>query len=163
VVNVPRKEKLTLSVDKEVVEKAKELGINISEITEKVLKGFTFEPTKVEESQIREGYKELFHTMQPLIRKFDLRLKVGEGGELTKEGDYFSYDFWLLPDGTLHLEDSEENIPIDKLEISDFLPPTKIMEEFIKELSEGVKKQKQRLKEIKAVQQIIKAVQEFIR
>jgi len=44
------KEKLTLSVDKETVEKAKKLGINISEITEKVLRGFTFSAKEAEAS-----------------------------------------------------------------------------------------------------------------
>ena len=54
------KEKLTLSVDKKVVKKAKEMGINISEITENVLKGFTFEPTSAEKTTLVEKYKELF-------------------------------------------------------------------------------------------------------
>jgi len=36
------KEKLTLSVDGEVVQKAKGLGLNLSEITEVALRGFSF-------------------------------------------------------------------------------------------------------------------------
>ncbi len=40
----PEKKKLTLSIDSEVIEKAKELGLNLSEITEKALKISSLSP-----------------------------------------------------------------------------------------------------------------------
>ena len=55
---VGEKQKLTLSVDKEAVEKAKKLGINISEITERVLMGYT--SAEKPEGSLHEAYNQLF-------------------------------------------------------------------------------------------------------
>jgi len=39
-----RKQKLTLSVDSDIIKKAEEFGLNKSEITERVLRAFTSNP-----------------------------------------------------------------------------------------------------------------------
>ena len=70
--------KLTLSVDAKAVEKAKKLGLNISEITEIVLKGFTFEPKKGEKEEMYQKYADLFSIMLPLMTKYDLEVAVAE-------------------------------------------------------------------------------------
>ena len=115
------KEKLTLSVDKEVVEKAKELGINISELTEKVLSGFTFEPTEVEESQVRAKYMELFETMKPVLQKFKVHVKVAEMIEFD-ERTHTATTYWsadLYPDGGLWSSDLEQEFDIQKFSLDE--------------------------------------------
>jgi len=73
-----KKQKLTLSVDPDVVKKARRLGINISEITEGILRGFSFSPSSIETAALYEKYQQLFQTMLPLMKKYEINVKVGE-------------------------------------------------------------------------------------
>src|SRR2546428_5930576 len=77
---MPSKSKLTLSVDTETVDKAKKLGINISEITETVLKTFT---QSKDESRydIQSGYERLFAAMMPLLKEYKTAMIVGASRE----------------------------------------------------------------------------------
>jgi len=68
------KEKLTLSVDKDVIEKAKKIGINISDITEKVLRGYT--SAERPEGSLYDGYKQLFDSITPLLKEFGVDMKI---------------------------------------------------------------------------------------
>src|SRR5512136_2085665 len=78
-VNIVPKEKLTLSVDKQVVHKAKELGINISEITERVLTGYT--AAEKPNGDLYGAYMQLFDSIRPLLKEFDCSVKIAEGFE----------------------------------------------------------------------------------
>src|ERR671931_580980 len=71
------KQKLTLGVDKEVIERAKATGINISAITEELLKSVTYEPKDKGERDVMIAYENLFKFMEPLVRKYDLEVEVG--------------------------------------------------------------------------------------
>lgn len=159
------KEKLTLSVDKDVVEKAKDLGINISELTEKVLAGFTFEPTKLDESQVRAKYQELFATMVPLLKKFNTAVKVGKFLETVDVGLEEELIIELCSDGGLFAFypdiDFEKAFNLQEINLNLLLPPNEILNEFIKAISEGAKKHKERLKELEMTKKIIEAISEF--
>lgn len=153
------KEKLTLSVDKEIVKKAKEMGINISEITENVLKGFTFEPTSTEKSALIEKYKELFKAMLPPLKKLDTTTKVGtafDDKSLSEIGDIH-----LTPAGNIWVENIEVEIglnEIGELHLKDLNEPQEILSDFIDSLSKAAERQKKKLKELEMAKKIIEAI-----
>ncbi len=64
-----KKAKLTLNVDEEVVRRAKDLNINISEVTEMALRGYTTTKGKSESDagDIRSAYDFLFRSMMPTM------------------------------------------------------------------------------------------------
>lgn len=158
------KEKLTLSVDKEVVKKAKKLGINISEITEKVLGGFTFTLAGVDESYVRAKYRGLFDTMLPLLKKYSVGVKVATVDfapqDLQKEGYEGPVMVELCPDGTLAYEFASdwEEIPFEKISVVGFHPPKQILSDFIEAISEASERAKENLKELEMVKRIIEAI-----
>ena len=76
---VSEKQKLTLSVEKNLVEKAKKLGVNISEVTETVLRHISETQTKevVTQEELNDAYKKIFDAMLPAMRKFGASVVVG--------------------------------------------------------------------------------------
>src|SRR5439155_6231589 len=96
-----KKQKLTLSVDKEVVDRAKELGLNLSEITENVLRGFAFSPKDESKAEVYAKYKELFATVQPLLKDYDASIEVAREVHLDEDGNTVAEESILLtPAGT---------------------------------------------------------------
>lgn len=156
------KEKLTLSVDEEVVKKAKKLGINISEITEKVLKGFTFAPTGAEKSHIRAKYKELFDTMLPLLREYHTSVEVASQDVTTPEeqakGVHYDVPIDLFTTGELGVAELEETIPFEEISLHEFYPPKKILSGFIDAITRGSERMKEHLKELEMAKRIVEAV-----
>ena len=73
-----RKRNLTLTVDAETVEAAHKLGLNISELTEQLLRGYTFDPQGLERGATRDQYVKLLRTMDPLLTKYKCDVAVGE-------------------------------------------------------------------------------------
>jgi len=167
------KEKLTLSVDKEVVEKAKKLGINISEITEKVLIGYT---SAKPEGSLHQAYKELFDSILPLLKEFDCKVKVAESS------DYFSYEdsegneiqdgrildeTFLTEDGNYLVEpttspDSYYLVDITKIPREEFLTPDRILSNLVNELAKSQEKRKEKMEEILMAKRIIEAMSESL-
>lgn len=80
------KQKLTLGIDKDVIERAKVAGINISAMTEELLKSVTHEAKGKTKDDIIKAYEELFESMGPLIIKYDIRVEVGK---ICKEAPLF--------------------------------------------------------------------------
>jgi len=87
-----KKQKLTLSVDADVVEKAKNLGWNISDITEKVLRGFAFEPKATEKEALYKKYEELFDVMRSLLQKYDTWVEIAVSTITDDKGNNAQYD-----------------------------------------------------------------------
>src|SRR3989442_13979298 len=71
-----RKSKLTLTVDAATVEKAKRLGINISELTEKVLRGFVFDPKDESKPALMIHYKALFGAIEPRLMQYEIQARL---------------------------------------------------------------------------------------
>jgi len=153
------KQKLTLSVDKEVVKKAKELGINISELTEKVLASFTFEPSKDDALKVKEKYKELFDLMLPMLSKLGVSVVVGEIEISDKEGQFVGLAHMeLLPSGQLYIDDFETYVDIDRISVNDLLPPSKILEKFIDALIRGMESTKKTVRELELTKKLVKVI-----
>lgn len=164
------KEKLTLSVDKDVVKKAKNLGINISEITENVLKGFT---SPRPEGSLHEAYKDLFDSILPLLKQFDCRVKIAESliefedeeGNVERVG--LQDESYLASSGAYLIKDHEQGryytiSDLTKIPIDEFLPTNKILENLLSELAKSQEKRKEKMEEILMAKRIIEAMSESL-
>lgn len=162
------KQKLTLSVDKEAVEKAKELGINISEITEKVLIGYT--SAEKPEGSIYDAYQQLFDSIRELLKEFDCNVQVAESWiDIDPDGnDRAPQDeTYLTPSGQFLVkvyigpEDFYVN-DIKKIPYQEFLPPEKILSNLVKELAQSQEKRKEKMDGILMAKSIIDAMSESL-
>jgi hypothetical protein len=161
------KEKLTLSVDKEVVEKAKRLGINISDITEKVLTGYT--SAEKPEGNIHDAYKQLFDSILLLLKEFDCRVKIAESWfDLGEEAGRVAEDeTYLTPYGTFFIKDftQSENYyisDIKRIPAEEFLTPEKILSNLVNEMAKGQEKRKEKMDEILMAKRIVDAMSETL-
>jgi hypothetical protein len=160
------KEKLTLSVDKEVVEKAKRLGINISDITEKVLTGYT--SAEKPEGSIHDAYKQLFDSILPLLKEFDCRVKIAESWIYIDEDARAQEDeTYLTLDGTFFIitftgpEDYYIS-DIKRISAGEFLTPEKILSHLVNEMAKSQEKRKEKMDEILMAKRIIDAMSETL-
>jgi len=156
-----KKQKLTLTVDSGVVKTARELGINISEITEKILKGFTFEPEKGDSVELYEKYQEFFDTMLPLLKKYQTSVLVGHGvvspdiHSLTN----IEYDIYFTPKGIFwlsHFEDNEQDLK--NIHLQDLLNTKEILANLMNAIAKSQESNKQKLIEIEMARRIIEAI-----
>jgi hypothetical protein len=163
------KEKLTLSVDKEVVEKAKKLGINISEITENILKGYT--SAEKPNGSIYYAYRQLFDAITPLLKEFGGQIKVGEGTELVEVQDEkgkiydqeITYDIFLAPDGSFYLDTYELRITdIEKIDQQDFSSPEKILSNLVDVLAKTKEANEEKMRQIMMAKRIVDAMSETL-
>lgn len=159
------KRKLTLSVDEKVVDKAKELGLNLSEVTENVLRSFAFVPNETEKEALYAKYQELCDTMRPLLKEYDVSVKVAEGTLYDdKENPMGTIDISLLTDGTFWIDDFEQSLKdIHQIETYDFLEPRKILSNFIGAIADAKARRKERLEELEMAKRIIAAIDESTR
>jgi len=154
------KQKLTLSVNKDVVDKAKELGINISDITENVLRGFAFTPKELNDDELYKQYQELFNVMLPLMQKYNFNVKIGSDTIMSNKGYPMGYlDIYFEPNGMFWDNLSEDyygNIKMTK--VYQFRSPVNILSNFIEELTNSVEKRKEEMKELEMAKRIIEAI-----
>jgi hypothetical protein len=158
------KEKLTLTVDKEVVEKAKKLNLNISEITELALKGFTFSPKEADQEALYKSYQNLFDSIRPLLKKFGTSVKVADDWEIDPQTgiQYGDVETTLNSDGSFWLwvleEVHEDFKDITKIPIGNFLSPKDILSDLIDSLAKAVERDKERLKELELAKRFVDAI-----
>ena len=153
------KKKLTLSVDEEVIEKAKSLGLNLSEITEAVLRGFAFAPDKVEKDVLYSKYKELFEVILPLLKEYDVSVMIAEYSLDDDQPPLDSYSIYLSPNGKFWADGIEQSFSnIHQISIPDFLSPKKILSNFITALADSKVKREEQLEELEMVKGIIAAI-----
>jgi len=152
----PLKKKLTLSIDPQVIEKARGLGINISEITEGILRGFSFTPSNTEKQALVEKYNQLFDTMIPLLKKYGASVHVGNCylGEIADYGEIFL----TQNEGLTLPEIAESRCSIEAFSINDFFPPKEILSKFIEALDHGKTERKQKITELEMAKRIIEAI-----
>lgn len=154
------KQKLTLSVNREVVDKAKELGINISEITERVLRGYTIEPSEYNDQEVYAQYQNLFQVMLPLMKKFNFSVVVAEYSRFNKQGVPISDNkIYLEPNGAFWASEIQEyTTGIEQIQINWFTESSEILSNFIESLTKAVEKRKESLKELEMAKRIIHAI-----
>lgn len=157
------KKKLTLSINSEVIQKAKKLGINLSELTENALKlhslGHNGEKIITPDKK-REAYTEILTIILKILVKWGIEeLRIGSDGD---ENVYYTY---MLSSGKVFLwadylsEDegplktwqlSDENLPINN-----FYDPEKIITNLIDELYKKAKENKETLDKLQILKNIL--------
>ena len=153
------KSKLTLSVDKEIVNKAKDLGLNLSEITESVLRSFTFTPSKTDRESIYEAYKGMFDIMLPLLKEYDTYVIVAKTTDIQNDNTFLELEWELLADGTLWNSDFEvEYKEITSIPTYAFLEPPKILFNFITSLANAKERRNEKLEQIELAKRILSAI-----
>jgi hypothetical protein len=161
------KEKLTLSVDKEVVDKAKNLGINISEITEKILTGYT--SAQKPSGSIFDAYEDLFNSIKFLLKEFDCRVKVAQTLIEDEDSCFVEQEYFLTQYGTFFVhvligppQESHFISDIKKIDPRDFLTPDKILSNLLKELVQAQEKREEKMEELLMAKRIIDAMSESL-
>jgi post-segregation antitoxin (ccd killing protein) len=171
IVVMPRvpKEKLTLSVDEEVVQKAKKLGINISDITEKVLKGYT--SAEKPNGGLHDAYRELFDSILPLLKEFGCGVKIAEGVEAAvstdskgkEQEDEIPFDVFLVSNGSFYIDTFEYSFSdIKKISPQDFLSAEKILSNLVDALARSKEANEEKMRQIMMAKRIVDAMSETV-
>jgi hypothetical protein len=153
-----KKAKLTLNVDEEVVKRAKDLNINISEVTEMALRGFTTTKNKSEADavDIRSAYDYLFRTMMPVMMRFDTTVEVGLKSD-PSSGQ--SSTLYLPPDGKLYWWDDIIDEPfettLDKVPLWVLHDPGKIVSDWLAKLKKAKEEAPERVRTIQLYSGIV--------
>ena len=71
------KQKLTLTISKDVIERVRDTGINISAITEEFLKAVTYEYFSLASHDMHLAYLDLFKAIKPVVDLYNLEVEVG--------------------------------------------------------------------------------------
>ncbi|HYM40668.1 MAG TPA: type II toxin-antitoxin system CcdA family antitoxin [Thermoplasmata archaeon] len=164
-----RKSKLTLTVDAGTVEKAKHLGINISELTEKVLRGWVFDPHDESRVALMDHYQAMFDTMTPLLKEYDVPVHVANYyityedtlGPSKPHLETATEEIFLQPGGHFWFPDGEVLLPFEKLREDTeiyFLNPEQILQNFIEALEKGKAKRHERLESLEVARRLIEAI-----
>lgn len=159
------KQKLTLGIDESVIQRAKAAGINISEVTEYLLKAITYEPNDVTtRHDVAKAYDALFKQAWSLMAKYteegfeidvgrlDYNMKghermirlIGHIGLSVCDDD--------TPSGII-----EGDVPVDKV-LDCLYDPIKILQNLIVKLTEVAHYNKKKLAELKFALRLIKAM-----
>lgn len=162
------KQKLTLTVDAETVEAAHKLGLNISEITERVLRGFTLEPDGLEKGATKEQYKDLLSTMDPLLQKYRCEVVVGDcslyGDPQQGESVYYSGGGRLYAWEDTGVEDDDGSAQLDMhpLELADvlFLRPPQILKNFFTAIESVRARRREEIESIVLAKRLVEALNE---
>jgi hypothetical protein len=155
------KEKLTLTVDSQVVEKAKHLGLNISDLSELALRGFTFEDKGADAGALYEAYRDLFEAMRPLLKQYDTSVRIASSVEGVYEtGEPVEIDhILLLSNGTFWSELHDEGFnEITKIPTEAFASPKEVLSNFIGSLDAAATRRKEKMKELEWVKRLVSAI-----
>jgi len=159
----PTKQKLTLSIDKDIIERAKDAGINISAITEKVLDSLTMDVKGATRADVLKGYEDLFAVIQEALKKYNASVNVGvtQGDEPDEEG-YMTGDDIILTTYGLSAKDFKgkwRTVQIEEVEkYGQFWSPFEILQNLLKALVTAAESNREELKELNIALRFVKAL-----
>lgn len=169
------KQKLTLTVDADAVERARRQDINISDLTERILRTITVDDSSLSAAEERKEYLQLLATMDPVIKSLHVRIRVGkaywasddyEGDEtelyyiglgqfepkdpnalrLDLSGDHGADWSWTLDE----IEDANTHVVLD--------PPMRIIGNFIEEVGERKRRREVEMHDLRVARSVLQAV-----
>lgn len=175
-----QKQKLTLGINKDVVDKAKEAGINISEITEQLLTTMTYQPKGNTRDEVMKAYQSFLDAMSSLLGKYGASIVIGVANYTSgpdEEPDN-PRDLWtehwtfylgqggMWKEGFQELEDGRE-APIDsdgKVTLSEVIShmydPKKILENLITALTTAAERNKEKLVQLDFAYRLVQTLKE---
>ena len=157
------KKKLTLSINSEVIEKAKGLGINLSEVTENALKLYSLGHDNdkiVTTDKLRDVYAGVLKKISEILKKWDTSLLIGSSySPITN----IRYSYNLYPDKVYlwsdepDAEEPEKTWQLDDktLPIYSFYEPDKIITNLINELYDRANTNKEVLDKLQILKNIL--------
>ena len=161
------RQKLTLGLNKSVIERAKAAGINISAITEHLLRAIIYDPNGNTNDDVIKAYEALFNAIRPLLIQYDTRIDVGKIRHYNDpECKEISYqDSILLEKVGLILYD-EHSVPglayANSTSVAEILPyvykPVTILENLIIALIDAAQKNRDKIKELEFALRFIRVL-----
>ena len=156
--NESTKQKLTLGIDKKVIEKAKAAGVNISAITEQMLKATTYQPNDGNtRDDVVRAYQGIFDVIQSRLSKYgreELIITVGE--EESRKVFLDSGCGLLLWDDhdkkTIDVEPSVDSV------LNILYKPMRIIENLFVTLTKEAEYNKEKISELKFALRLFKAL-----
>lgn len=107
-IRMSRKQKLTLSIDPSTIEAARKSDINLSQLTESVLRLIGETEGNATTPLDYDEYRFLLGAITPLVKKHGVSVKVGTGEAFAisrdfdgDPNDHEQLDVWLVPSGRL--------------------------------------------------------------
>ena len=156
------KQKLTIGLSKEVIDRAKAARINISAVTEQVLRALTYEPAGYSNDDVADAYDRLFNSMLPVLDKYGTSVTVGLHTDFSNiKGD--PYEIILDNHGKLSIwKDDEEMDP--SISITEALPflydVPGILEALMQSLITAAERNKNKLQTFKFASRFLKMLSE---
>jgi hypothetical protein len=155
------KSKLTLSLNKDVIQRAKAAGINISEITEKLLTAVTLTPHGSSYDDVAEAYGEFLKSIKGILEKYNAEVIV------EKKGEPPQYIIFLNDMGLWHsfYNEKEDDVEYDLIEdpkraISFLGDPVKLLENIINSLIVAAERNKEQITRLEFALKLVKALSE---
>lgn len=169
--NETEKTNLTLRISKEVIEKARELGLNLSSITESMLKTENLIQDKgiVTPIKMREMYRKIFLILLEILREWDTYLKIGEEIEniVFKDGKGrrsiypMEFSYYLSSHGTIEFCNNDDGEAINEWKFSENWPvnslfdPDKLIESLINQLYSQAERNKEKLQKLSLLRNVL--------
>jgi hypothetical protein len=162
----PPKQKLTLDIDKSVIQRAKAAGVDVPAVTEYLMKAITYQPNNGNtRDDVVRVYESLFSKAWRLLAKYDrmggYHTDVGECGYDIEKGLKKVICFDTLMGLSICYEDHghpiEADIPVDRV-LDVLYEPMKIIENIIISLTYAAETNKCKLNELESVLQYVKTI-----
>ena len=173
-----KKQKLTLAIDKSVIQKAKSEGINISNLTEEILSAVTSNISEHDQNSLVKMYESFFNALKPYLKKYGISVKVGNTHgffskmrmpiPITLDHNGLSYQHYPKDDMTasmMTLSILSKNEPgfitppvVDVL--NKLHDPTEILKRFLESIIEASKKNKEKIQQFKFALGMVKTLYE---
>jgi len=167
------KTNLTLRISKEVVEKARELGLNLSSITESMLKteNLMQDEGVVTPVKMRETYRKIFLILLEILREWEVYLRIGEEIEHVTFKDEKgrrsiypkTFYYYLAPHGTIELcEDDGEPINewkfVEDWPVNNLFNPDKLIESLVNQLYSQAERNKEKLRKLSLLKNVLEKI-----
>lgn len=157
------KKKLTLSIDSEVLEKAKELGLNLSRITEQTLEltNLNNEKEVVTKKELSSAYREIFKLISDILKDWDTTIEIGEYWDFfdKEKTDLQKFTYNLGSDEIYSWNDIVEDCNHWNFEedfpVNNFYEPEQIVKNLIESLHKKGKQNKEKLNKLRVMKNIL--------
>ena len=160
------KQKLTLAIRKDVIERAKDHGINISAATEEFLRAITYEYFENSNRGIYETYLALFEAIKPVVDLYSLEIEVGsspstdDSGQVTLEPLFISHSIELPRLRTTMRKNLRTMWAISSfgVELNYLYDPIRVLENLIEAVIKKSQNDKLKLQQLKMSLRLAKAI-----
>jgi hypothetical protein len=155
------KTKLTLSLNKDVIQRAKVAGINISEITEKLLNAVTLTPSGNSYDDVEEAYMAFYESVKNILRKYNAEITVLNYGRINSillNGDGFYKE--IYDDPNEEYSPVREPIQITWQIIHLLDNPIELLDKIIEALIEAAERNKEKIAKLQFALKLVKALSE---